>query len=87
MFKSKKSAEPEAAAQPQQVTAPQPPAPKKEVQREPESQNFISAGTIIEGNIISHEDLRLEGKVKGDIKTSARLWLGKDSVVEGNILA
>ena len=85
MFKSKKVAEPQSAAKPQPEVAPA--APKPERAPEPALQNFISAGTIIEGNIISHEDLRMEGKVKGDIKTSARLWLGSESVVEGNILA
>ncbi len=49
--------------------------------------NYISAGTVIEGNIISHEDLRMDGTVKGDIRTTGCLILGKDSNVEGNILA
>ena len=49
--------------------------------------NYISAGTVIEGNIISHEDLRMDGTIKGDIKTTGCLILGKDSNVEGNILA
>ena len=49
--------------------------------------NYISAGTVIEGNIISHEDLRLDGTVKGDIRTTGCLILGKESNVEGNILA
>lgn len=67
------------APRPLPVSAPEP--------MQSQLKNYISAGTVIEGNIISHEDLRLDGKVKGDVKTSARLWLGKDSVVEGNILA
>ena len=49
--------------------------------------NYISAGTVIEGNIVSHEDLRMDGTIKGDIKTTGCLILGKDSNVEGNILA
>jgi cytoskeletal protein CcmA (bactofilin family) len=81
----KKPEAPKAALQPAPAAAPAP-APRHEV-AEPALQNYISAGTIVEGNIISHEDLKLDGKVKGDIKTSARLWLGPDSVVEGNILA
>lgn len=87
MFSSKKTAASKPVAEAAPAPAPEPaPAPKAAAREEP-ARNYISAGTIIEGNIISHEDLRLEGKVKGDIKTSARLWLGKDSVVEGNILA
>lgn len=49
--------------------------------------NYISAGTVIEGNIVSAEDLHLDGTVKGDIKTTGCLILGKESNVEGNILA
>jgi cytoskeletal protein CcmA (bactofilin family) len=49
--------------------------------------NYISAGTVIEGNIISTEDLRMDGTIKGDIKTTGCLILGKGSNVEGNILA
>ncbi|MFV0445426.1 MAG: polymer-forming cytoskeletal protein [Planctomycetaceae bacterium] len=74
-------------AQSETPVAPAPEPVVRQPAREPQSQNYVSAGTIIEGNIISHEDLRLDGKVKGDIKTSARLWLGTESVIEGNILA
>ncbi len=86
MFKSKKGSAPEIAAE--QVPVPSPahtaePAPVPV----PTRQNYISARTVIEGNIISHEDLTLDGRVKGDIKTSARLCLGPESVIEGNIVA
>lgn len=83
MFGSKKT--------PQKTeTRPVAEAPRPEPKPDPkpmQPKNYISAGTVIEGNIVSHEDLHLDGTVKGDIKTSARLILGKDSVVEGNILA
>lgn len=85
MFSAKKADMKKEAAVAQSAPVPEPVVRQPERQEAP--QNYISAGTIIEGNIISHEDLRLDGKVKGDIKTSARLWLGKESVVEGNILA
>lgn len=65
----------------------QPEVPAKAVKKMADMKNYISAGTVIEGNIVSHEDLHLDGTIKGDIKTSARLILGKDSIVEGNILA
>ena len=65
----------------------QPEVPAKAVKQMSNIKNYISAGTVIEGNIVSHEDLHLDGTIKGDIKTSARLILGKDSLVEGNILA
>ncbi len=63
-------------------------APPQPVKSDEESRaNYISPGTVIEGNIVSHEDLHLEGTVKGDIKTTAKLVLGKAAIVEGNILA
>jgi cytoskeletal protein CcmA (bactofilin family) len=86
MFKSKKGSVSDIAADqaplPSSTHAAAPlPAP------EPLRPNYISARTVIEGNIISHEDLTLDGRVKGDVKTSARLCLGPESVVEGNIVA
>jgi cytoskeletal protein CcmA (bactofilin family) len=72
------------------MAAPAPaPAPVAHVEeRAPKApKNYISSGTVIEGNIISHEDLRMDGTVKGDIRTTGCLILGKDSNVEGNILA
>lgn len=62
------------------------PAPRSEATPAPK-RNYIAAGTVVEGNIVSHEDLHLDGTVKGDIKTTAKLILGRDSVVEGNIKA
>ncbi len=74
---------------PMATPAPAAPAPVAHVEeRAPKApKNYISSGTVIEGNIISHEDLRMDGTVKGDIRTTGCLILGKDSNVEGNILA
>jgi cytoskeletal protein CcmA (bactofilin family) len=74
-----------ASAAPAPVAMPAPVAVEAPAPRAPK--NYISAGTVIEGNIVSHEDLRLDGTVKGDIKTTGCLILGKESNVEGNILA
>ncbi len=73
---------------PNQVRKPvEAPAVQKEHSADEARVNFISAGTVIEGHIVSHEDLHLEGTIKGDIKTTAKLILGKAAIVEGNILA
>lgn len=84
MFKSKKGNAPEVTAEQVPVQAPAPPPERAAAPLRP---NYISAKTVIEGNIVSHEDLTLDGRVKGDIKTSGRLCLGPESVVEGNIVA
>lgn len=70
---------------PQSKPAPAPePAP---VAKEESRVNFIAPGTTIEGNIISSDDLEVEGTVRGDIRTTKNLILGPKSVVEGNVSA
>lgn len=51
------------------------------------SSNIIGKGTILEGNIETYGNIRIEGKVVGNIKTKSKLVLGQSSQVEGNILA
>lgn len=47
---------------------------------------LIAPGTIITGDIISNVDVRIDGVLKGNISGSAKIVLGKDGVVEGNIV-
>ncbi len=49
--------------------------------------NNIGKGTTIEGNIETFSNIRIEGKVIGNVKTKSKLVLGPSSVVQGNILA
>lgn len=49
--------------------------------------NTIGKGTTIEGNIETFSNIRIEGKVAGNVKTKSKLVLGPSSTVEGNILA
>jgi cytoskeletal protein CcmA (bactofilin family) len=51
------------------------------------SSNIIGKGTILEGSVETFGNIRIEGKVVGDIKTKSKVALGQSSVVEGNILA
>jgi cytoskeletal protein CcmA (bactofilin family) len=51
------------------------------------SSNIIGKGTILEGNIETFGNIRIEGKVIGNIKTKSKVALGQSSHVEGNILA
>jgi cytoskeletal protein CcmA (bactofilin family) len=51
------------------------------------SSNNIGKGTLIQGNIETFGNLRIEGKVLGDIKTKSKVVLGESSHVQGNILA
>lgn len=49
--------------------------------------NIISRGTILEGNIQTPGNLRIEGKVIGNLTTKSKAALAQSSFVDGNILA
>lgn len=48
--------------------------------------NMIGAGTIINGDINSKSDIRIDGTLKGSIKTNGKVVLGKEGVVEGDVV-
>ncbi|MGK7395668.1 MAG: bactofilin family protein [Candidatus Cyclobacteriaceae bacterium M3_2C_046] len=51
------------------------------------SSNIVGKGTFLEGNIETFGNIRVEGKIKGNVKSKSKVALGKSSQVEGNILA
>ena len=51
------------------------------------SSNIIGKGTTLTGDIESYGNIRIEGRVVGNIKTKSKVALGKSSQVEGNIIA
>lgn len=51
------------------------------------SNNIIGKGTILEGSIETFGNIRVEGKIIGDIKTKSKAAFGQSSSVEGSILA
>lgn len=51
------------------------------------SSNVIGKGTTIEGNIETSGNIRIEGKVNGNIRSKAKVALGNSSQVEGNVSA
>jgi len=46
---------------------------------------LISSGTTLKGDISSNSDLRIDGTVIGNIKSSAKIIVGSSGVVEGDI--
>lgn len=46
---------------------------------------LVSAGTTLKGDINSNSDLRIDGTVIGNIQSGARIVIGVNGVVEGNI--
>jgi cytoskeletal protein CcmA (bactofilin family) len=51
------------------------------------SSNTIGKGTLLEGNVEAYGNIRIEGKVVGNIKSKQKVALGHQSHVQGNILA
>lgn len=59
----------------------------KEVEELSNSSNIIGKGTIVNGSIETFGNIRVEGKVIGDIKTKSKAAFGHSSQVEGSVLA
>jgi cytoskeletal protein CcmA (bactofilin family) len=51
------------------------------------SSNVIGKGTTLEGNIETFGNIRIEGKVRGNITSKSKVALGNSSHVDGNITA
>jgi cytoskeletal protein CcmA (bactofilin family) len=49
--------------------------------------NIIGKGTSIVGDIETSGNIRIDGKLQGNIKVKAKIALGNGSVVDGNIQA
>jgi cytoskeletal protein CcmA (bactofilin family) len=49
------------------------------------STTIIGAGTTISGNIQSNGDIRIDGVLKGNLISKAKILIGADGVVEGDI--
>ena len=51
------------------------------------SNNIIGEGSTLTGNLNSSGNIRLDGKVKGDITSSSKVACGETSIVDGNVTA
>src|SRR6476620_4708548 len=51
------------------------------------SSNTIGKGTFLDGNIETYGNIRIEGKVNGNVKSKSKVALGNSSHVEGNIIS
>lgn len=60
---------------------------KKVAEEISNSTNTIGKGTVLEGSIETYGNIRIEGKVIGNIKSKSKIALGNSSHVQGNITA
>lgn len=49
------------------------------------ARNIIGKGTSFVGDIKSEGDFRIDGKVEGTIKTSGRVVIGQEGIIDGTI--
>ena len=50
-------------------------------------QDIIGKETSLDGSIASSGNIRVEGKVTGDVKAKAKFVLGNEAIVTGNVVA
>ena len=58
---------------------------KEESTANPKSMNQLGQGTVISGDVRSDSDIRIDGKVNGNVFTKAKLVLGSSAVIEGKV--
>ena len=51
------------------------------------SNNIIGEGSVLKGNLNTSGNIRLEGKVIGDICSKSKVACGETSIVDGNVEA
>ncbi|MEQ9285282.1 MAG: polymer-forming cytoskeletal protein [Cyclobacteriaceae bacterium] len=60
---------------------------QKENEELSNARNIIGKGTTLKGDLETFGNIRIEGKIIGNIKTKSKLIVGHSSNVEGNIIA
>ncbi|HSF45020.1 MAG TPA: polymer-forming cytoskeletal protein [Chitinophagaceae bacterium] len=58
---------------------------KTENEATPSGTSLIGTGTTITGDIASNGDIRIDGVLKGNIRGTAKILIGQDGIVEGDI--
>jgi cytoskeletal protein CcmA (bactofilin family) len=60
---------------------------KKELEQLSNASSMIAQGVVLEGNLDTAGNLRIEGSVKGNVRCKAKIAIGESSVIEGNLFA
>ena len=50
-------------------------------------ETLVGEGSIIEGNIIGHNSILINGTVTGDVTTQSTIRVGRTGVIKGNVKA
>lgn len=49
------------------------------------SMNQFGAGTVIQGDVSAEGDIRIDGKVNGNVRTKSKLVIGATGLIEGDV--
>ena len=60
---------------------------KKTIEDQTNTSNIIGKETVLQGDIESSGNIRLEGKVHGNSRCKAKFVMGNEACLEGNVLA
>ncbi|MBN9297601.1 MAG: polymer-forming cytoskeletal protein [Filimonas sp.] len=60
---------------------------EEEIPQKSSKTSMIGKGMIITGQINSESDVRIDGKLIGDVSCKSKIVIGQDGEVEGNIFA
>ncbi|MCA6078314.1 bactofilin family protein [Fulvivirga sedimenti] len=60
---------------------------QRNIELQSNTSNIITKGTLLEGNLDTNGNIRIEGEVKGNVKTEAKIVLGGSSKIEGDVTA
>jgi len=58
---------------------------KKSITSDSYSTNTIQNGTVIEGNIQSEGNIRIDGRFEGTLSTNAKLVVGESGIITGTV--
>ena len=59
----------------------------KEIEQLSNSSTIVGKGSVMEGNIETFGNIRIEGKVIGNIKSKSKVAIGDSASIDGTILA
>lgn len=51
------------------------------------SNNIIGKGSTFTGNVETYGNIRVEGKILGDLKSKSKVAIGPSAYIDGNVLA
>lgn len=58
---------------------------RKEVTPTPGMHNVLSAGTVLTGNLVTDDDIRIDGVIEGNIVSRGKIIIGNNGSVVGDI--